>query len=78
MNLLFICGKNRRRSPTAEAVFAAYVGVHTESAGVDRDSDVRVGVDAIEWADVILVMEKGHRRKLGDEFQRVLKDKRVV
>lgn len=78
MNLLFICGKNRLRSPTAEAVFSEYPGIETESAGIDRDAEVPIGADAIEWADLILVMEKTHRRKLAAKFQHCLKDKKVV
>jgi predicted protein tyrosine phosphatase len=78
MKLLFICGKNRLRSPTAEAIFGEYPGVEVESAGIDRDAEVIVGADAIQWADLILVMEKTHRRKLAAKFQPCLKDKRVV
>ena len=78
MKLLFICGKNRLRSPTAEAVFAEYPGIEVESAGIDRDAETPVGADAIAWADLILVMEKTHRRKLTAKFQYCLKDKRIV
>jgi predicted protein tyrosine phosphatase len=78
MKLLFICGKNRLRSPTAEAIFGEYSGLEVESAGVDKDAEVMVGADAIEWADLILVMEKTHRRKLVVRFPHCLKDKRVV
>jgi predicted protein tyrosine phosphatase len=78
MKLLFICGKNRLRSPTAEAIFSEYPGIEAESAGIDRDAEVPVGADVIEWADLILVMEKTHRRKLMAKFQHCLKDKKVV
>jgi predicted protein tyrosine phosphatase len=78
MKLLFICGKNRLRSPTAEAVFGEYPGLEVESAGIDLDAELIVGADGIEWADLILVMEKTHRRKLAAKFQHCLKDKRVV
>ena len=33
-NLLFLCSRNRLRSPTAEQVFAAWPGVETASAGL--------------------------------------------
>ena len=78
MKLLFICGENRLRSPTAETVFAEYPGIEVESAGIDRDAETPVGADAIAWADLILVMEKTHRRKLTAKFQHCLKDKRLV
>jgi predicted protein tyrosine phosphatase len=72
MKLLFISGKNRLRSPTAEAVFGECLGLEVESAGIDKDAEVMVG------ADLILVMEKIHRRKLVARFPHCLKDKRVV
>ena len=37
-NLLFLCSRNRLRSPTAEQVFAAWPGVETASAGLARYS----------------------------------------
>jgi predicted protein tyrosine phosphatase len=78
MNLLFICGKNRLRSPTAEAIFADYAGLEVDSAGVDRDAETPVGIEALEWAEIIFVMEKTHQRKLQQKFQPWLKDRRVV
>lgn len=76
--LLFICGKNRRRSPTAEAIFSEYEGLEVESAGLDRDADVLLSSEAIENAEIILVMEQSQRRKLSQKFGDLLKDKRVI
>lgn len=78
MKLLFVCSRNRLRSPTAEAVFAAYEGLEVDSAGLDRDAENPLSSDAIEWADIIFVMEKSHRNKLSKHFQPWLKQKRVV
>ncbi|NET14276.1 MAG: phosphotyrosine protein phosphatase, partial [Okeania sp. SIO1H6] len=33
---------------------------------------------AIQWADIIFVMEKSHQRKLSNKFQPRLKNKRVI
>ncbi|QLE57169.1 low molecular weight protein tyrosine phosphatase family protein [Nostoc sp. TCL26-01] len=76
--LLFICSQNRLRSPTAEAVFADYEGLETDSAGLDRSAQVVVSSEAIEWADIIFVMEKSHKQKLAKNFQPFLKDKKVI
>jgi predicted protein tyrosine phosphatase len=76
--LLFICGKNRLRSPTAEAVFSQYEGLEVESAGVDREAEVALCNEIIEWADIIFVMENAHRSKLSKKFQPYLNGKRVV
>ncbi|BAY62592.1 hypothetical protein NIES22_26660 [Calothrix brevissima NIES-22] len=76
--LLFLCSQNRLRSPTAELVFSEYAGIETDSAGLDRYAEVPVSTEAIEWADIIFVMEKSHKQKLAQNFQPFLKDKRVI
>jgi predicted protein tyrosine phosphatase len=78
INLLFVCGKNLLRSPTAEAIFCEYAGLDVDSAGVDRDAKTPVGIEAIQWADIIFVMEKTHLRKLRTKFQPELHNKRIV
>jgi predicted protein tyrosine phosphatase len=40
-NLLFLCARNRLRSPTAEQVFASRPGVETASAGLAPDADAQ-------------------------------------
>jgi predicted protein tyrosine phosphatase len=76
--LLFVCSRNRLRSPTAEAIFAEYKGLEVESAGIDHDAETPLGREVIEWADTIFVMEKSHRSKLSQKFQPWLKNKRVI
>ncbi len=76
--LLFVCSQNRLRSPTAEAVFSEYEGLEAESAGLDREAEMPLCSEAIEWADIIFVMENSHRSKLSKKFQPWLKDKRVI
>ena len=78
MRVLFICARNRLRSPTAERVFAGVCGVETWSAGVSPDAEQPLTADLIEWADVILVMEPRHRAKMARTFGRLLRGKRVA
>jgi len=78
MRLLFVCSRNRLRSHTAEAVFSVYPGVEAMSAGISPDAETRVSADLIGWADVVLVMEKVHRRKLNERFKPHLKAKKLV
>jgi predicted protein tyrosine phosphatase len=78
VKLLFICSQNRLRSPTAEAVFSAYPGVEAMSAGTNNDATTPVSADLIEWADVVMVMEKVHRNKLTAKFKSEFKSKRLV
>ncbi|HEV7298236.1 MAG TPA: hypothetical protein VGN72_02655 [Tepidisphaeraceae bacterium] len=77
-NLLFICSRNRLRSPTAEAVFGAIDGIETQSAGLAADAECIVSADMLAWADVIFVMEPAHGRKLSRRFGPHLRGKRVV
>lgn len=76
--ILFVCARNRLRSPTAEAVFAEHPEVEVDSAGLNEDAVVVLSPEQIEWADFILVMEKSHRTKLNRKFRRYLGGKRVV
>jgi predicted protein tyrosine phosphatase len=78
IRLLFVCSRNRRRSPTAEAVFSTYPGVEVASAGTSSDAELPVSADLIEWADVILAMQSVHRRRLNARFASKLKGKRLV
>lgn len=78
MNVLFVCGKNRLRSPTAEHVFADWPGVETASAGVNADADSPVTPELLAWADVVMVMEPAHRAKLSAKFKSSLGRTRVV
>lgn len=76
--VLFICSRNRLRSPTAEQVFASWPGVETDSAGLNPDAEVLLSVEQIEWASLIFVMEKSHARKLEQRYGNVLKGRRVL
>lgn len=77
-NLLFICSLNKWRSPTAEHIFADLPNIQTDSAGLNRGAEVRLDTDQIEWADIILVMEKKHQKKMNETFRIYLADKKVV
>lgn len=76
-NLLFLCSRNRLRSPTAERVFARHPGVETASAGLAPDAEEECSVELVERAD-IFVMEKAHRSKLQRRFGKHLKRARVI
>lgn len=77
-HVLFVCGRNRKRSPTAEVLFRDHPGVDVQSAGLSPDAETPLDREMVEWADVIFVMEAGQRRKINAQFRRSLKDVRVV
>lgn len=76
--VLFICSMNRLRSPTAEQVFADHLGLECDSAGLNNDAANPVTDELVEWAELIFVMEKSHRTKLGKRFRKSLGSRRVV
>lgn len=77
-NVLFICSQNRLRSPTAEQVFASWRGIEVTSAGTNNDAENPVTAEVLEWADIIIVMERTHRNKLQQKFRAALNGKRIV
>ncbi len=78
MNLLFVCSENRLRSPTAEEVFSQFDGINAIGCGTNSDSETPLSGDLVEWADVILVMEKAHKVKVSKKYRELLQHKRVV
>lgn len=79
MRILFLCGKNRCRSPTAEVVFGRLPGIEADSAGVRDDADVVVSAEQVAWADVVAVMERRYQKPLEQRVgTAVLRHKKVV
>ena len=69
MNLLFICSRNKWRSPTAQNVWQRKDGINARSAGTAQSARHKVSFKDIEWADKIFVMEQKHKRRLNDDFR---------
>ena len=76
--ILFVCSRNRLRSPTAEQLFGAWPSLETDSAGLADDAEVMLSAEQLAWADLIVVMEAAHRRRLQTRHRARLKGKRVV
>ena len=77
-HILFICGRNRLRSPTAEQVFSSWEGIEVASAGLNNDAENPISPELLRWADLIFVMERAHRTRLSKKFRAHLGGKRVV
>lgn len=78
MNLLFVCTENKLRSATAEAIFCDLEGVQAIGCGTNADAETPLSGDLIEWADLVLVMEKIHKSKVSKKYQALLRDKRLL
>ncbi len=78
LKVLFLCSRNRWRSLTAEKIFDGVNGVHARSAGTEPNARIRVTAGHLSWADLIVVMEKKHLRRLHDKFPEAIAGKKLV
>ena len=68
LRILFVCGRNQWRSPTAEEIYRRDARVEVRSAGVSASSRQRVTARQLAWADLVLVMERKHAARLRQQF----------
>jgi predicted protein tyrosine phosphatase len=78
MNVLFLCGKARQRSPTAADLVVGWPGIRADFAGLSHDADEKLSQEQVLWADLICVMETRQAKRLRALFAKDLRDKRVV
>jgi predicted protein tyrosine phosphatase len=71
LKVLFICGRNKRRSPTAERVFKHDKRMSVRAAGLGDASPRRMKESDLRWADLVLVMERKYVVRIRDAFRRV-------
>jgi predicted protein tyrosine phosphatase len=76
--ILFLCSRNRWRSPTAEKLFQGVDGIQARAAGTESGARIKVTAGHLGWADLIFVMEKKHLRRLREKYPEELVGKRVV
>lgn len=76
--ILFICSRNRKRSPTAEDIYSEFPNLETRSAGLNKDAEYILSAEDLEWADLIFVMEKNHLKNLERKFGGAVANKRVI
>jgi predicted protein tyrosine phosphatase len=63
MNILFVCSRNKWRSPTAETIYKGRQDHKVQSAGTEPSAKIRVSSKHILWADIIFTMEKKHKQR---------------
>lgn len=69
IHLLFVCGMNRWRSPTAEALYKNDPRFLVRSAGLSRKSRHKLSGDDLSWANIVFVMENEHKVQIRQLFQ---------
>ena len=75
MKILFVCSANVDRSPTAESIYSGQRGLEVKSAGTSDHAVTPVSAELIQWADVILCMEKKHLKKIKKKFPDITANK---
>ena len=78
MNILFVCSRNRWRSPTAEAIYKTSQGHLAKSAGTEPSARIKLTGKLIAWADIIFAMEKRHRQRIMENFAFETEGKQIV
>ncbi|MBL7965717.1 MAG: hypothetical protein JNK09_01885 [Prolixibacteraceae bacterium] len=68
-NILVVCGRNKKRSRTAEHIFKNDDRFNVRSAGLSPKSDRKISENDLNWADLVLVMENEHRAKIWDIYK---------
>ena len=76
--MLFICSRNRWRSPTAEALFKNHPRYEARSAGTSDSARIKVTTCHLGWADLIFCMERKHAELLRERFPAELADKPLI
>ena len=78
MNILFVCSRNKWRSPTAESIYKGRQDHQVKSAGTEPSAKIRVSARDILWADLIFAMEKKHKQRLLDKFPNETEHKKII
>lgn len=67
-HVLFVCGQNRWRSPTAARIYANDQRIAVRSADVGGNSAHKISNQDMEWADILFVMEQKYENPPAGNF----------
>lgn len=68
-NILVLCGRNKKRSRTAEHIFKNDHRFNIRSAGLSPSSDRKISENDLNWADLVFVMETNQRGKIWEVYK---------
>ncbi len=67
--VLVVCGKNKRRSRTAEYLFKNDRRFSIRSVGLSPKSERQIQARDAAWSDLILVMEDAHKSRIAQLYR---------
>jgi predicted protein tyrosine phosphatase len=76
--LLFVCSRNRWRSPTAGSLFKDHPRYEARSAGTANSARIKVTSGHLGWADLIFCMEQKHADQLRERFPEEIAGKTLI
>lgn len=68
-NILVVCGRNKRRSRTAEFLFKNDSRFSIRSVGLSPKSERRITDKDVTWSDLILVMEDDQQARIKSAYR---------
>ena len=68
-NILVVCGRNKRRSRTAEYLFKNDNRFNIRSVGLSPKSDRRINEKDISWSDLVFVMEDQQNARIRGTYR---------
>ena len=76
--VLFVCTINRMRSATAHEIYKSDDRFVIDSAGTADEARNKITHTNLEWADVIIVMERHHRNAIRNRYPDIYDQKKIV
>jgi predicted protein tyrosine phosphatase/ketosteroid isomerase-like protein len=68
LKVLLVCGRNQWRSPTAERIYRDDARLDVRSAGVSKSGGHELSDADLDWADLVLVMERRYMARIRASF----------
>lgn len=70
-NILVVCGRNKKRSRTAEHIFKNDDRFTIRSVGLSPKSERKISENDLKWADLTFVMEADQRAKIWGLYRHI-------
>ena len=68
-NILVVCGRNKRRSRTAEYIFKNDSRFNIRSVGLSPKSERQIKERDVIWSDLIFVMEYNQSKRVSEAYR---------
>ena len=68
-NILVVCGRNKKRSRTAEYIFKNDSRFNIRSVGLSPKAERKISENDLNWASLVFVMENKQREKVREIYK---------